>query len=1087
MANAQSGEIAAPDESVALTFFETRIRPVLAERCYSCHSDEAKKLKAGLYLDSRERILSGGDTGPAVVPGKPEQSLLIEAMHYDNVDLQMPPKDRLDTRVVTDFEKWISWGAPWPKGEEKGAHEKKQGGFDLAKRKAEHWAWQPVTNPPLPANADSEWDNPIDRFIRAKLDEQNLTPAAAADKRTLIRRLTFDLTGLPPTIAEVDAYLADTTDEAYAKVVDRLLDSPHFGERWARHWLDMMRYAETRGHEFDHAVPNAFRYRDYVIRAFNADLPYNEFVTEHLAGDLLPNPRIHPEEKFNESVIGTGFWFLGENIHSPVDIKQDEADRFDNMVDVASKSFLSLTVACARCHDHKFDAISTKDYYAMFGYLQSSNYRQAPIDSMLPNKILSEKLRKQSDEAKRQLVAEYVAAFNPAIKETNALISIAAGDETESVAGVDAGRLQLWKAELEAPSDLLRSLSPAQSVEWAKAELSRDADFKSRWASLDVIADYATIDETLFIQDGGHGFGTAPVRPGSIRLTELGARVERYGAARRDPAWSNITLVDSDKDPASKTTQQPGRLLRTPTFVLQDPGTVHYLVRGKGMAMAVVDSHRLVLGPLHGNVHRKLAGQDGLRWESHKLQRYAGHNLHIEFVPEGDSPFEILVVAQSPDANAVLPDAKAIESPPLASLASKIEQGSIAQSFTTFLLSALDDWKQSIQKNTHLAPQSARAVDWLLQHPELFFDNVDQALAPATRLASEFRETQERLLKNRVKKSRTVPAMMDGTPVDDVVYIRGNYKSKGDAIPRRFLEALGGTEFPAPSNGSGRLELAKQITNPENPFISRSIVNRLWHHLFGLGIVPTTDDFGVLGQRPSHPDLLDHLAHSFVADGWSIKRQIRRIVMTRTYQLASTASNPIAEEKDPQNKWLHRANVRRLQSESIRDSLLAVSGRLDTTAFGRSVPVNLTAFMTGRGRPGKSGPLDGNGRRSIYLEIRRNFLNPMMLAFDTPIPFAAMGRRSVSNVPSQALIMMNDPLVIQQAGVWAKRIHSLPDLTTEQRINQMYLEAFARPAQAEETSDAMAFLAADAGTPSLDRWTDFAHVLFNTKEFIFLN
>ncbi|MGK0190075.1 MAG: hypothetical protein ACI9R3_005895 [Verrucomicrobiales bacterium] len=1067
---AGAGESATPQQAEALSFFESKIRPVLAERCYSCHSDQAEKLKAGLYLDGRENIVTGGDTGPAIVPGKPEQSLLIEAIRYHNVDLQMPPKDKLDARVVADFETWISWGAPWPEGEKKAS--RKLGDFDLEQRKSEHWAWQPVTNPAAPEIANNDWSSdPIDRFVLAKLQEADLRPGAATDRRTLIRRVTFDLTGLPPTTEEVAAFVADASDQAYDKVVTRLLDSPHFGERWARHWLDMVRYAETRGHEFDHEVPNAFRYRDYVIRAFNADIPYNQFVTEHLAGDLMPEPRLHPEEKFNESVIGTGFWFLGESIHSPVDIKQDEADRFDNMVDVAAKSFMSLTVACARCHDHKFDAISTKDYYAMFGYLQSSNYHQAPIDSMLPNKTIADELREISRTAKQKLANIYAEAFKPALQNPAVVGKLESAGETEAF------------------SDILQALSPSHSTEWAKSELERAQSQQSSWDTLDIIADYATIDENLFIQDGGHGFGISPVRPGSFRLTDKGTRIETYGAARRDLAWSNLEVVDSTLDPASKTTQQPGRMLRSPTFVLQAPGTVHYLVRGNGLAMAVVDSHRLVLGPLHGNVHRKLNSKDGeLRWESHPLQRYIGHNLHIELVPEGDAPFEILAIAQSKSDNVSLPRPDTFENPPMATLAQRIQgKDDSTEAFAKFLCVSLDQWQENIQTDTPLAPEFARAIDWMLQRSELFFDKDNESLASIERIVSSYLKDQSQILSRRVQKSRTVLAMMDGTPLDDSVYIRGSYKSPGERVSRRFLEALGGTEILPPQHGSGRLELAEQITHPDNPFVSRSIVNRLWHHLFGRGIVPTTDDFGALGQPPSHPELLDHLAHSFVADGWSIKRQIHRIVMTRSYQMASTASDPEAELKDPQNRWLHRASVRRLQSESIRDALLAVSGRLNPKAFGRSVPVNLTDFMTGRGRPGKSGPLDGDGRRSIYLEVRRNFLNPMMLAFDTPIPFAPMGRRSISNVPSQALIMMNDPLVIQQAGVWTKRILALPKLTTAQRIDRMYQEAFARPATTEEIQSASKFLEADTDSAADQRWTDFAHVLFNTKEFIFLN
>ncbi len=328
---------------------------------------------------------------------------------------------------------------------------------------------------------------------------------------------------------------------------------------------------------------------------------------------------------------------------------------------------------------------------------------------------------------------------------------------------------------------------------------------------------------------------------------------------------------------------------------------------------------------------------------------------------------------------------------------------------------------------------------------------------------------------------RRVQGVTDGTAENEFVFLRGNHKRLGDEVPRRFLTALGGDEFPAGNSGSGRLNLAEQVANVNNPLTARVMVNRLWHHLFGRGIVASTDDFGVLGQRPSNPGLLDHLAGSFMEDGWSIKRALKRIMLSKTYQQDSGAGGS-EEDADPQNIFLHRGNLRRLQGEAIRDSMLAISGRLDRKLFGGSVPVHLTEFMTGRGRP-RGGPLDGQGRRSIYISVKRNFLSPMMLAFDTPIPFSSMGRRTVSNVPEQALIMMNDPFVHEQAGLWAKRLAALK-MSNEEIVRRMYLEAFARPPVAIELSAGIEFLGNDAGEEKL---SEYAHVLFNTKEFIFLH
>ncbi|MHC4993841.1 MAG: DUF1549 domain-containing protein, partial [Planctomycetota bacterium] len=383
-----------------LEFFEKRVRPILANRCYECHGPT--KQRSSLRWDHISFIQKGAETGPVIVPGDVEASRMIHAVRYDDVDLQMPPKGRLPKAEIQTLERWVAMGAPWP--DEPAPKHDEVKGFDLEARKSEHWSWSPIRVTEPPAVKDTSWPtSPIDRYILAKLEETGLSPTGAANKRTLIRRAYFDVIGLPPAPEEVESFVSDRSPDAFEKVVDRLLAHPGFGERWGRHWLDLMRYAESRGHEGDDDAPNAYQYRDYVIRALNADVPFDQFITEHLAGDLMPEPRLHPTEGFNESILGTGFWFLGEWVHSPVDIRLDELDRYDNMIDVASKTFLGLTVACARCHEHKFDAITTEDYYAMAGYLQSTNYRQVRFDTIEHNKTVARALLAQRAAAKPRL------------------------------------------------------------------------------------------------------------------------------------------------------------------------------------------------------------------------------------------------------------------------------------------------------------------------------------------------------------------------------------------------------------------------------------------------------------------------------------------------------------------------------------------------------------------------------------------------------------------------------------------------------------------------------------------------------------
>ncbi|MEM9080994.1 MAG: DUF1549 domain-containing protein, partial [Verrucomicrobiota bacterium] len=364
-----------------LSFFEREVRPLLAEHCYDCHSVEAEKLKGDLLLDSREGMLRGGFEGAAVVPGDVEGSLLVETIRYGNQDLQMPPKYRLDEKTVAVLEKWVAMGAPWPEEEAPSAEGKREV-FDLAKRQAEHWCWQELGGEKIPEVENEDWPlHAVDAFVLAELEARGLKPAGEAEKRVWLRRVSFDLIGLPPTVEELKAFLEDDSEEAFERVVERLLDDPGFGEKWGRHWLDLMRYAEGYGHEFDYVIPQAWKYRDYVVRAFNADLPYDDFVVEHAAGDLLEKPRRHAETGWNESVIGTGSWWLGEATHAPTDVAADEDLRIDNQIDVFTKSVLGLTVSCARCHDHKFDAISTADFYALSGFLQSSRRELVNLDA----------------------------------------------------------------------------------------------------------------------------------------------------------------------------------------------------------------------------------------------------------------------------------------------------------------------------------------------------------------------------------------------------------------------------------------------------------------------------------------------------------------------------------------------------------------------------------------------------------------------------------------------------------------------------------------------------------------------------------
>ncbi len=948
-----SGDEPTPrDDPAALEFFEAKVRPLLVGRCQSCHG--GGKVKGGLRLDAKAEAMAGGPSGPAIVPGKPGESLLVEAINYGDA-LQMPPKSKLPPEEIATLTRWVEQGAYWPSGPASSSAPGQVKPFDLRER-ARHWSLRPVRHPSPPAVKDVAWPiNPIDRFLLARLEAKGIGPAPEADRRTLIRRVTFDLIGLPPTPGEVEAFVDDPAADAYERLVDRLLASPRHGERWARHWLDLVRFAETSGHEFDYEIPDAFRYRDYVVRAINADLPYDRFVVEHVAGDLLPEPRRDPGDGTNQSALATGFFRLHEGVHSPVDLKEDGAAKVDNQIDVLGKAFLGLTIACARCHDHKFDAITTKDYYALAGFLGSSRHQLAFLDP--PGRI-----------------------------------------------GAKVAEIGRIRAEVAA-------LLPGGPVvaEGPKAAPTPDVIFEDFSGPT-----YAG----WFV--AGDAFGPGPTPHGSWKIRGDGVSSLAPGVAHSGAISDRLRGV-----------------LRSKTFTLAKP-YIHYLASGRGGRInLVVDGFEKIRSPIYGDLARDVDHGDGAKWITMDVAQWAGHSAYIE-----------------------------------------IDDGATVD-FTT--------GHAFIRKGSGFV-----AVD------EIRFSDGPPPAVPTPPARAPIGGDQARalapLLARFVAVEAAIPeptlgqALGDGTGFDVKVHVRGSTRTLGEVAPRRFLEVLAGDSPPSTSEGSGRLELARKLVEPANPLTARVLVNRLWHHHFGRGIVPSVDDFGAMGREPTHPDLLDFLATRFVASGWSVKAIHRLIVTSRAYRMASRP-DPEGDRLDPGNELWHRRDLRRLEAESIRDAVLAVSGRLDPTLFGPSVPPHLTPFMEGRGRPGRSGPLDGGGRRSLYLNVRRNFLTPMLLAFDFPTPSSPMGRRNVSNVPAQALTLMNDPFILDQARIWAGRVRLDPTAPPEASVAAMYREAFGRPPVESERLAALAFLDEQArahGGPADDPrpWADLAHVLFNVKEFI---
>ncbi|MBY0527502.1 MAG: PSD1 and planctomycete cytochrome C domain-containing protein [Gemmataceae bacterium] len=1042
-------------------FFEKKIRPVLVDQCMKCHS--GAKPKGKLLLDSRAALLKGGDSGPSIVVGEPDKSLLLKAIRYTDDELRMPPKTKLADAAIADFAAWIKMGAPWPDG---GNTSKIAKEFDLQERK-KFWCWQPIQTVQPPAVKRKEWaQTPIDAFVLAKLESNGLVPAKAAERRTLVRRVTYDLIGLPPTPEDMEAALSDKSDKWFETVVDRLLASPHYGERWGRHWLDLVRFAETYGHEFDYDIPEAYQYRDYVIRALNADVPYNQLVLEHVAGDLLSDPRRHPTDKFNESILGTGFWFLGEAKHSPVDVRIDEAERIDNQIDVMTKAFLGLTVSCARCHDHKFDAISTKDYHALMGYMQSSRPQRAFIDA--PERSLT-------------ALRELKEAQTPARTQAVALMSKLLRGQAEKFAE------HLRSAKVDAKG-IEHPLYPWLALNGAKDfTAKRDEVLKQLQAQQVRTAEHESraVVFTDFAKDGyqdwfvtGDAFGSGPARGEVLLGTDAATPVQGvvFGAAHSGVASPRLQGV-----------------LRSRSFVISRK-TIAYRMAGKGARVnLVLDGLQLIQSPIYGGLKFDV-NSDEPRWHTMDVSMWQGNRAYIEVIDDGAGYARLDRVLFTDDG-----PPPAAPSRLIVSLLDNVDSpNALAQRYQDLCVAIADQWGAGSLPGTADAGERMALLNWMLQNKPFV-----GALSPSAerdKLAALLETCKRR--EAQLPQSRRALTMADGNGWTPRVYIRGNPKNLGEEVPRRFLEAIVGNDAPSPPplspkgrgeklEGSGRLELARRMVDSANPLTARVMVNRLWHHHFGAGLVRSVDNFGVLGEEPSHPELLDWLATEFVRQGWSLKKMHRLLLLSSTYQMASRADDAAAEQRDPQNRLLHRMPIRRLEAEAIRDAVLSVSGRLDPRMYGPSVLPHLTPHMSGRGRPGASGPLDGNGRRSIYINVRRNFLTPLFLSFDYPIPFTTIGRRSVSNVPAQALALMNNPFVVQQADTWAKRVLAEPNLAPKQRVTRMYEMAFGRPPSEAELNDTLEFLEEQGKQygkgNEAKAWSDLGHVLFNVKEFIFVN
>ena len=891
-------------------FFEEHVRPLLAQNCFTCHTDSPQN---GLRLDSRESILKGGQSGPAILPGDPEASLLIQVVRRTHPRLKMPPGNPLSPDQVRHLETWVRTGAFWPEARDQAAKAKKENGhpYRITPEQRSFWSFQPIRKPATPETANSQWPrSAIDRFILARLESEGMQPVKPAGRRALIRRASLDLIGLPPTPEEVEAFVRDRSPLAFAKVVDRLLASPHYGERWGRYWLDLARYADDRLNDTrDDPYPNAYRYRDWVVQALNRDLPYDLFTKAQIAGDLL-----HAEEP-GRFAGGLGLYGLSPRLP-------------DDRVDVTTRTFLGLTVACAKCHDHKYDPIPTRDFYSLQGVFQSTESHEFPL---APEAVVSEYQKR----------AKRIADLETDLKEFLNRETLQLGDilANQTSRFLRAARQVLGESGVP--------------VAEAARQAGLDAETLQRW------------------------------------INHLNTWPKEHPYLNDWPQ----RLQAPEEDFRKWTEEFQARVIS-------------------------VSREQRVLD------RRNRSAPKGKPREVMEADKAGFWNAFYFATPRPDLPYR----------------------PPLG----------------IYYYGEVNQYPGMEMKVVPFLKGGRREhVDGLLEEIRVLKESLPAKYA----FLHAIRDSEK--------------------PADLKVHIGGSKDNLGETAPRRFLQILSEGEPPPFQKGSGRLELAEAIADPGNPLTARVKANRIWMHHFGRGIVSTASNFGQLGDRPSHPLLLDYLASRLIAGGWSLKSLHREIMLSATYALSSVQSDRNAD-LDPDNRLYWRAHRRRLDAEALRDSLLFVSGKLDPALGGP--PLWLTENLAWRkgpdGEPDKySQPaewiLADSNRRTLYGFVSRRRPDKTMTLFDFPNPTAISETRFETSTPLQRLFFLNSAFLTRLSEALVARLDS--GTGDPDRIHQIYRILFGRNPTAEELRLGGKFLRGNEKS-----WPQYARVLLSSNEFLYV-
>ena len=1068
-------------------FFTEKVEPILKSRCFECHS-HGHSIEGGLALDSKSGWVKGGKSGPAVVPQKPETSLLIKAISHVEVDLKMPPDKRLPVAEIAVLTEWVKRGAVDPRSmtPTSGDTVTKDEWESEFQRRLDWWSLKPVTKVTPPLIEDARWSRePVDRFIRQRLEQAKLNPAAPASDDVLKRRLSFVLTGLP---------LHGNTNGSVEEFVDRCLQSPHFGERFARHWMDVVRYTDTYGYEWDNPAKGSHEYRDYLIRAFNDDLGFDQLLREQLAGDLLPQPRVHPATATLENLIAPMFYHFGEHRHgSSLQFNGVHQEMVNNKIDALSKSFLALTVACARCHDHKLEAVAQRDYYALAAMLTTPHWTARAVDAPSKHATQIEKLKQLRSEIRMELAKRWEA-----VTITPEALKASLGDlsKAKAVLGdVAYPLLKLAQREADAPTAWTELQTEWRTTREQRLKANAAFNIYDQFDAAELARGRAVPihgrgnlklgDAPAFAVDGD-GFIHGQVEDGTPLIALTGDAV----LSQFLPRGLHSHALSSKLPGSLRTPPQRrigGQVLSVKLAGAEYAGylvmddhtfqneTVSFLKdhdakwKSFGDATLINGVQQVTIDFATASLNPNFPPRTGL----------AAGLLNSDFGYDKRSWLSITGLAQH-DAGGTPQDVLDLYQ----SLFERTAPASAADAWTqasNWLTQAIRRWQQQ-----QVQAGDRKLLDWMLESKLL----PNQA-APNTALAKLVEDY--RRIEASIEFPRTAISM-DERETQRAVYplnVRGNVDVLGPALSPDFLKMFENRHGVASSPRSGRLELAEFLLHPEHPLTARVYVNRVWQWIFGTGLVATPDDFGRLGDRPSHPELLDWLAQEFIRDGWSTKRLIRRLVLSETFRQSGVATMT-ARDVDPQNRLLSYFPTRRLEAEAIRDALLVVSGRWDARLYGR--PILPHRLAEDGSKRLYSGPVDGHGRRSLYLQMSIMEPPKFLVSFNLPDLKLPSGRRDVTNVPAQALVLLNDPFVIAMSKHWAGVLVKEQQTTPRERLQSMLVRAFGRVPTEGESDRWLAALSTFATKPvptPMDllqdepAWQQLAHALFNAKEFLY--